>query len=603
MAERLHNTYQVANLLGVTPGTVARWIRNGELQFKRLPDEQVRITEKHLVTFLKKRGIDIEEVMAKAVLREGAESGATVTRGERPALMKPTEQGEPAESGAPTEPQTPSPTPPEPGTETPDPVEELAAEITGKTPAAPEGASQSEDSQPIELTEAPQGEPTAPAAEPEPATPAGIVSGESAKPQTEPARPEVKFAPTPPPTPAPATAPTATGGGQEAAAQVIEAVLRDAIAHQASYMHLAPGADGLSLQLRIDGVLQDKVNFKTRLPAGLEGALIAHLKSLAAIQTDICDKPQTGKFSIDEQGRRIQLHVATCPVTTGEKLTIRIVDPEIALPKLDELGLTDTDLAQIRRFLARPSGLIVAASANPTSTTATLHAMLGELDRSGRNFTAVTKDAALDIEGVTQSQVDPAAGFTFASAAQAVAAADADVILISELRDPRTATAAVEAALDGRMVLLGAAAPDAPQAVELLRQMGLEPWPLSSALLGVVAQASARTLCEQCKRQATPPAELTEQLGIPADKLTGPTFEPVGCPRCADTGYVGRVQIFSVMFMAPEVSAAIRSGASASEIATGARQGGIKTLLEAALEKVNQGVTSLGEIARIFPGA
>ncbi|MCK4274972.1 MAG: helix-turn-helix domain-containing protein, partial [Phycisphaerae bacterium] len=164
MAERLHNTYQVANLLGVTPGTVARWIRNGELQFKRLPDEQVRITEKHLVAFLKKRGIDIEEVMAKAVLREGAESGATVTRGERPALMKPTEQGEPAESGAPTEPQTPSPTPPEPGTETPDPVEELAAEITGKTPAAPEGASQSEDSQPIELTEAPQGEPTAPAA-------------------------------------------------------------------------------------------------------------------------------------------------------------------------------------------------------------------------------------------------------------------------------------------------------------------------------------------------------------------------------------------------------------------------------------------------------
>ncbi len=597
MAERLHNTYQVANLLGVTPGTVARWIRNGELQFKRLPDEQIRITEKHLVTFLKKRGIDIEEVMAKAVLREGAESDAAATPGERPALTKLTEQGEPAESEVPTEPQTPPPTPPEPETETVDPVEELAAEITGKTPAAPEGTSQSEDSQQIELTEAPQGEPIAPAAEPEPATPAGIVSGESAKPQTEPPRPEVKL------TPAPATAPTATGGGQEAAAQVIEAVLRDAIAHQASYMHLAPSAEGLSLQLRIDGVLQDKANFKTHLPAGLEGALIAHLKSLAAIQTDVCDRPQTGKFSIDEQGRQIQLHVATCPITTGEKLTIRIVDPKIALPKLGELGLADTDLSQIRRFLARPSGLIVAASLNPTSTTATLHAMLGELDRSGRNFTAVTKDAALDIEGVTQSQVDPAAGFTFASAAQAVAAADADVILISELRDPTTATAAMEAALDGRMVLLGAAAPDAPQAVELLGQMGLEPWPLSSALLGVVAQASARTLCEQCKRQGTPPADLAEQLGIPADKLTGPTFEPVGCPRCADTGYVGRVWIFSVMFMAPEVSAAIRSGASASQIASGARQGGIQSLLEAALEKVNQGVTSLSEIAGIFPGA
>jgi len=564
VAARLYTTYQVANLLGVTPGTVAQWIRNGELRFKRLPDQQIRIGEKHLVTFLKERGIDIEEVMARTVLESSGEEEAETDETGAPAL----EAGEQTEfvQAESQGPQT------EGSAEGPSPIEELAAEVTRSTPPQPAPV-------PVEPAQD-ETQPTpkeAPAPQPQ--------TQEAQAPATSPAKEPEPAPAEEPPQPAPAAA--ASGGG-EPARQVIEAVLTDAAARGASHIHLDAGPEGPSLRLRADGRLRDKPSFAARLPKGVQGELFGRLKSLAGLDREQSRLPQAGQFTRQIEGREVHFRLSTCPTTDGERMTIRLYDPARALPRLDQLGLEERDLAALRRILAGGEGMVLVAGPDNEANAAVQRAMLAEIDAAGRNLLVVDKPAPHSLPGAALVPVDPVAGLGFGVAARAALEADADAVVITQFREPTTARLAAEAAVEGRFVLLGTRAVGAGEAVEQLLATGVEPWPLAQGLRAVVAQLPLRKLCEHCKRKVGDAAAALRPLGVSAEDLAGEPFEAVGCDRCRQTGYQGTLRAVSVVLIEGQAARAIQTGSPVPAT----------TLRQAVLRRVAEGHTSPDEAAR-----
>jgi len=492
--ERLFNTYQVADLLGKTPGTVLEWMKKGLLPFERLGEEgPARISEKSLIQFLEQHGGDIEAVMAKLALRGGNND-------------------------------------PQPA---------------GKPPAVEDQL--------------------------------------------------------PPGDPLPAAEQQARGAAADPATQLVEAILHDAVSRGASDIHLEPRPDGLNLRLRIDGVLHEKANFKARLPAVLVPRLIRQLKLLAGTDEAETARPRTGGFKRSIEGRQVDFRLATCPMRHGERAVIHVIDPLRGMQELSQLGLSDADEALVGELLAEPYGLIVVSGPPRSGRATTLRAFVGAMNSRERNIITIEKSAEAPIEGINQSQVDPASGYTFAEAVEASRAQDADVIVLAEISNPQTAAAALTAAAEGRMVLAAMHARNQTAATAMLLQIEPEPWTLASTLLAVIATRTLRKLCENCKQQAEPSEELLGELDLSPRQLDCPIFTHGGCSRCSGSGYSGRTGLFSILRVDETIAALLRQNPSAAAIDRAAQKSGMKSLWQAGLQKVRDGITSLEELARIMP--
>lgn len=374
--------------------------------------------------------------------------------------------------------------------------------------------------------------------------------------------------------------------------RLVNSVIADAVERGASDIHFEPTSGDMRVRLRVDGVVRDS----TTIPRALVPGVVSRLKIMAELDISERRVPQDGRIGLTVGGRHVDLRVATLPVARGEAVVLRVLDPGRALVKLDELGLDDADRELLERTLKLGHGAILATGPTGSGKTTTLYAALNLLNEPERTIVTIEDPVEYEIDGIKQVPVNVKAGLTFARGLRAIVRADPDVVMVGEIRDRETAQIAIEAALTGHLVLSTLHANDSATAAARLIDMGVEPFLVASSLECVIAQRLARRLCD-CKQPLRLTRKVLRENGF---GQVGPidAFAPGGCVRCAGTGFRGRVGIYEMLRFDDELRALVLERASADRIRRAARQSGLRTLREAALDKVRAGVTSLDEVLR-----
>jgi type IV pilus assembly protein PilB len=290
--------------------------------------------------------------------------------------------------------------------------------------------------------------------------------------------------------------------------------------------------------------------------------------------------------------------VVTLPSVHGESVVMRILDKDSAVVDLDKLGMAPAERDRYERAFHQSYGAVLATGPTGSGKSTTLYAALQTINTLDKNIITIEDPVEYQVDGITQVQVNPKAGLTFANGLRSMMRADPDVIMVGEIRDSETAKIAVESALTGHLVLSTLHTNDAPTAVTRLLEMGIEPFLVASAIHCVVAQRLARTLCATCKKRTLISAAVLQENGFNAN-FDLEAYEPAGCGRCGQSGYKGRTGVYEVMTVSPEIRDLIIESASADRIAEVAVQQGMRRLRDDGLEKVRQGRTSIAEIARV----
>jgi type IV pilus assembly protein PilB len=376
--------------------------------------------------------------------------------------------------------------------------------------------------------------------------------------------------------------------------KLVYSILGQAAAEGASDIHFEPGGDAMRVRFRVDGVLYEAA----RVPRRMVSGVISRIKIMSEL--DIAEKrvPQDGRVGVAVDGRAVDLRITTLPTQRGEGATIRILDKEQALRTLDELGLDGSGRARFQSAIGLAHGAVLVTGPTGSGKSTTLYASLAEMNSVEKNIITIEDPVEYRIDGVNQINVNPKAGLTFAAGLRSILRADPDIIMVGEIRDVETARIAVESALTGHVVLSTLHTNNAPGAITRLQKMGIETFLTASALDCVVAQRLARKLCTACKRRTviSQAALMESGFRVGADLEA---YEPTGCTRCSNTGFRGRIGIFSVMEMSERIKDLTVSGAPEAEIAQVAREEGMLTLREDGLTKVRAGVTSIAELARV----
>ena len=376
--------------------------------------------------------------------------------------------------------------------------------------------------------------------------------------------------------------------------KLVYSILAQGVSEGASDIHLEPEEGEMRVRFRIDGVLKEAAH----VPRRMIGAVISRLKIMSEL--DIAEKrvPQDGRVSVSVDDRRIDLRVTTLPTQRGEGATIRILDESNAQRTLDDLGMDGSARARFEDAFRRSYGAVLVTGPTGSGKSTTLYAALAELNAVEKKIITVEDPVEYRIAGVNQINVNRKAGLSFATGLRSILRADPDIVMVGEIRDAETARIAIEAALTGHMMLTTLHTNDAPGAIARLNEMGIETFLTASAVDCVVAQRLARKLCPHCKKPAVIPASALRdanlQLGSDIE-----AYEHVGCARCNNSGYRGRVGIYSVMTLSERLKEMTIARAAEPEIAAVAREEGMLTLREDGVVKVRSGVTSLEEVLRV----
>jgi len=377
----------------------------------------------------------------------------------------------------------------------------------------------------------------------------------------------------------------------------VNLLISQAISDRASDIHIEPTERDLRVRYRIDGVLKDAHHS----PKNIQNGVVSRLKIMADMNIAERRVPQDGRLSINHQGRRIDLRVATLPTVWGEKVVARILDNTNTQMALQDLGFSEDNFRRFQESYSKPYGMILATGPTGSGKSTTLYATLNQLNRPDVNVITVEDPVEYRLAGINQVQVNVKAGLTFASALRSILRSDPDIVLIGEIRDHETAQIAVEAALTGHLVLSTLHTNDAPSAVTRLVEMGIEPFLVGSALDVVVAQRLCRSLCERCKTSYQPEPQELVRVGYPwADGEPLPVlYRPTGCSACSHTGYRGRLALHEVMSVSEDISRLTVERASTDEISRVAKQQGMSELKNDGWFKVSQGRTSVEEVLRV----
>lgn len=379
----------------------------------------------------------------------------------------------------------------------------------------------------------------------------------------------------------------------------INKILLDAIRTGASDIHFEPYEKIYRIRLRADGILKEVA----RPPVNIAGKISARLKVMS--QLDISERriPQDGRIKLKlSKTRAIDFRVNTLPTLWGEKIVLRILDPDSAKLGIDMLGYEEAQKALYLDALAQPQGLILVTGPTGSGKTVSLYTGLNILNTEERNISTAEDPAEINLEGVNQVNVNTRVGLTFGAALRAFLRQDPDIVMVGEIRDLETAEIAVKAAQTGHLVLSTLHTNSAPETLTRLKNMGVPAFNIATSVSLIIAQRLARRLCNHCKKPTELPKQALIDAGFSADEIGAFTvFQPSGCEKC-NNGYKGRVGIYEVVKITEAISRLIMEGANSIQIADAARTEGFNDLRASGLLKVKQGVTSLEEVNRVTTG-
>jgi len=376
--------------------------------------------------------------------------------------------------------------------------------------------------------------------------------------------------------------------------KLVYSILGQAVGEGASDIHFEPSDDEMRVRFRVDGVLREAAH----VPKRMVNAVVSRVKIMSDLNIAEKRVPQDGRVSVSVEDRRVDLRITTLPTQKGEGATIRILDKDNAQRSLDDLGMETDPRERFERSFRQAYGAILVTGPTGSGKSTTLYAALGDLNHVERKIITIEDPVEYQINGINQINVNRKAGLDFATGLRSILRADPDVVMVGEIRDGETARIAIEAALTGHMMLSTLHTNDAPGAITRLTKMGIESFLIASAVDCVVAQRLARKLCSHCKRRAVIPIQALDEAGLRAAAELE-AYEPVGCGRCNNSGYKGRVGLYSVMAMTERIKEMAVAQAPEAEIATAAREEGMCTLREDGVEKVRAGMTSLEEVLRV----
>jgi general secretion pathway protein E len=376
----------------------------------------------------------------------------------------------------------------------------------------------------------------------------------------------------------------------------VEFMLQHAFESRASDIHIEPKREESLIRFRIDGVLHDI----QKMPKIVHAAVTSRIKTMSRL--DIAEKrrPQDGRVKMNRAGREVELRVATLPVAFGEKVVMRIFDPQVVMQDLSGLGFYPDELQTFNDFISRPHGIVLVTGPTGSGKTTTLYSALKTICSREINVTTIEDPIEMVYQDFNQTEVQLKVGINFASALRHILRQDPDVIMVGEIRDGETAQYAIQAALTGHLVFSTLHTNDASSSISRLADLGVERFLISSTLVGAMAQRLVRRICPHCvtERHLEADEAAMLRLAVPAGKRVK-VKEGEGCFECRNTGYFGRTGIFEIMPLDEGVKNLIIQGADAPEIKREATKNGMRTLRQSALRKLAEGVTTFEEVVRV----
>jgi general secretion pathway protein E len=387
----------------------------------------------------------------------------------------------------------------------------------------------------------------------------------------------------------------------QAIVHIVDWMLQYAFDQRASDIHIEPRRETGNVRFRIDGVMHSVY----QAPAAVMAAMTSRIKLLARMDVVEKRRPQDGRIKTrSPAGEEIELRLSTMPTAFGEKLVLRIFDPEVLLRPFPELGFGRDDELRWRNLFSQPHGIILVTGPTGSGKTTTLYSTLRELATPETNVCTVEDPIEMVYPYLNQMQVQHGIGLDFAAGVRTLLRQDPDVIMVGEIRDLETAEMAVQAALTGHLVLSTLHTNDAPSAIVRLLDLGVPPYLIRSTLLGVLAQRLVRTLCPHCKRPVTMEEDIWRELVKPwSSRLPSRACEPVGCIECRMTGYLGRTGVYEMLVMTPALRRLVMSEADVPPLREQAVREGMQPLRLAGAQRVAAGFTTAEEIARTTPPA
>ncbi len=376
--------------------------------------------------------------------------------------------------------------------------------------------------------------------------------------------------------------------------RAIDLLIKQAVRDRASDVHIEPQEDRVRVRYRIDGILNEVMG----LPLSVHAPLLSRVKIMAGLNIAERRRAQDGQITFDMGDREVDIRVATSNTIYGEMAVLRILDKAFAFMPLPEIGFMPEMLEKYLRMLKTPFGMILISGPTGSGKTTTQYASVNTLDSVGRKIITIEDPVEYHFSNINQMQVNPAAAVTFASGLRATMRLDPDVILVGEIRDTETAQIATQAALTGHLVLSSVHANDTVSTIIRMIDLGIEPFLISSAVIGVVAQRMVRRVCPYCSRPVEVAAEEREAYEEEMDEKRSEFIIGAGCNFCAGTGYLGRTGIFEVLLVSEAIRRIIVKGADSDEIRLQAKQEGMVSLWHDGMLKVKEGITTPYEVLR-----
>ncbi len=380
-------------------------------------------------------------------------------------------------------------------------------------------------------------------------------------------------------------------------AEMVDILIQYAYENRASDIHIQPHEKETIIRFRIDGVLHTA----TRLPKDKHDLIISRIKVLAKLRTDEHFTAQDGKFQFAPDDKKFDIRVSVVPITKGEKVVMRLLSEKVRRFRLEDLGFSSQDLKKIKKNIEKPYGMILSTGPTGCGKTTTLYAILKILNKPEVNISTIEDPVEYDIEGVNQIQVNPKTNLTFAKGLRSIVRQDPNIIMVGEIRDEEAAKIAINSAMTGQLVLSTMHANTAATIPPRLTDMGIEPFLIASSVDLIIAQRLVRRICLGCvisyrltKKQINAYQKIFPQLS----KITR-LYKGKGCEKCNQTGYSGRIGIFEILEMKNNIQDLIMQKATADQIQKQALENGMKTMADSGLDKVQRGITTIEEIARI----
>lgn len=377
--------------------------------------------------------------------------------------------------------------------------------------------------------------------------------------------------------------------------KLVNLLIMRAVKERASDIHIEPGDNILRVRFRIDGILHEV----STPPKDLQAVIASRIKILSGLDISETRKPQDGRIQLKMENKSLDIRVSTFPTIHGENIVLRILDKSNVMLGLTDLGFSEKDLRDFEKLIRNPYGIILVTGPTGSGKTTTLYAALSTINSIEKNIITVEDPVEYEIPLIRQTQVNPKAGLTFATGLRSILRQDPDIVMVGEIRDRETADISIQASLTGHLVFSTLHTNDAPSALTRLIDMGVEPFLVSSSIIGILAQRLVRIICRECKESYTPTDEILRDLGL---KKSGTVFyKGKGCASCKNTGYSGRIGIFEFLRISEEIKKMITAKASADDIRRKAlTEGeGMRTLRYDGVDKARRGITTVEEILRV----